>query len=144
MPAARANADENNLELAYTTMPCLSGRRRASSGSSGITVPVRSAKPLLERLRQHSGSALVQQDYTAAVDVGVQLDRPVEFAHDQIGESGRSPVQRAACVDHTAIPAVGDAHVLTVALEWNDGKGLAVASCRVEKQATAGGRDETG
>ena len=91
----------------------------------------RSAKPLDECLRQDTGASFVQQDDAAAVDVRIELDRPVEFAHDEVGESGRSPVLRAACMDHAAIPAVGGAHVLTVAPEWNDGQGLAVASCRV-------------
>src|SRR5918998_3036819 len=106
------------------------------------SVPIRSAEPLLEGLGQHPGTVLVEQNYTATVHVRIKLDRPVDFAHDEVGESDRSPVQRAACVDHAAIPAVGGAHVLTVAPEWNDGQGLTVASCRGGKQATAGGRDE--
>ena len=84
----------------------------------------------MERLGQHPGTVLVEQDYTATVHVRIKLDRPVEFAHDEVGESDRSPVQRAACVDHAAIPAVGSAHVLTVAPKWNDGQGLTVASRR--------------
>jgi hypothetical protein len=78
--------------------------------------------------------------------VRIQLNIAVPpLGDDKVGEPHRATVLCARSVDGAAmwVTAVGVAHVLTVALKWNDGQGLTVASAGAEKQAT-GGRDETG
>jgi hypothetical protein len=89
-------------------------------------VPIhRSAEPLDEGLRQDTGSTLVQQDDTAAIHVRVELDRPAELSHDQVGEPHRPPVQSAACMNGPAVVAVGGTLIVPQRNRWNP---LTVAS----------------
>src|SRR3977135_3053044 len=63
------------------------------------------SEPLGQRVAKGDGRILGQRQHAGAGDVRIELNRPVALAHDNIGKTDRSAVQRAGSVDHLAVPA---------------------------------------